>query len=70
MTSDRIRTALAGADQTKSVVMGVSVLGETGRTFTEFLPGTRAVIVADENTWAAAGPGVAESLRCLLYTST
>lgn len=63
MTSDRIRTALAGADQTKAVVMGVGVLPQTGATFVEHLPGKRAVIVADENTWAAAGPGVEASLR-------
>jgi glycerol-1-phosphate dehydrogenase [NAD(P)+] len=63
MTSSRIRTALAGAGQTKAVVMGVGVLDETGATFTRYLPDRRAVIVADENTWGAAGPGVEESLR-------
>jgi glycerol-1-phosphate dehydrogenase [NAD(P)+] len=63
MTSTRIETALAGAGQTKAVVMGVGVLDRTGATFTEYLPGMRAVIVADENTWGAAGPGVQESLR-------
>jgi glycerol-1-phosphate dehydrogenase [NAD(P)+] len=63
MTSSRIRTALAGAGQTKAVVMGVGVLDKTGATFADFLPGKRAVIIADENTWGAAGPGVQASLR-------
>jgi glycerol-1-phosphate dehydrogenase [NAD(P)+] len=63
MASSRIRTALAGAGQTKAVVMGVGVLGQTGPTFAEFLPGKRAIIIADENTWGAAGVGVQESLR-------
>lgn len=63
MPSSRILTALAGAGQTKSVVMGVGVLDQTGATFAEYLPGRRAIIVADENTWGAAGPGVQESLR-------
>lgn len=61
--SVRIETALAGADQTKAVVMGVGVLDRTGATFGEYLPGRRAVVIADENTWRAAGPGVQDSLR-------
>jgi len=63
MTPTRIRTALAGAGQTKAVVMGVGVLDQTGATFAEFLPGKRAIIIADENTWGAAGPGVQSSLQ-------
>ncbi len=43
--------------------MGVGVLGRTGATFAEYLPGMRAIIIADENTWGAAGEGVLESLR-------
>jgi glycerol-1-phosphate dehydrogenase [NAD(P)+] len=43
--------------------MGVGVLDETGATFAQYLPGRRAVIVADDNTWGAAGSGVEESLR-------
>lgn len=62
MTSSLIDIALAGADQTRAVVMGVGVLDRTGATFAEQLPGMRAVIVADENTWAAAGPAVQASL--------
>jgi glycerol-1-phosphate dehydrogenase [NAD(P)+] len=63
MTTSRIETALAGADQTKAVVLGVGALALTGATFRDQLPGRRAVIVADENTWGAAGPGAQESLR-------
>ncbi|HSN10691.1 MAG TPA: sn-glycerol-1-phosphate dehydrogenase [Propionibacteriaceae bacterium] len=63
MTTTRIETALAGADQTRAVVMGVGALHLTGATFREHLPGMRAVILADENTWEAAGPGAQESLR-------
>ena len=62
-TSHRIETALAGAGLTKAVVMGVGVLERTGATFAHHLPTMRAIVVADENTWAAAGPGVMDSLR-------
>jgi glycerol-1-phosphate dehydrogenase [NAD(P)+] len=63
MATSRIETALAGAGQTKAVVSGVGVLDRIGATFVEYLPGMRAIIVADENTWGAAGPGVRDSLR-------
>lgn len=65
MTSSRIQTALAGAGQTKAVVSGVGVLARAGATFAEYLPGMRAIIIADENTWGAAGPGVQDSLRAV-----
>lgn len=63
MVSDRIRAALAGAGQTRTVVMGEGVLDATGATFAEYLSGLRAVIIADENTWAAAGAGAQGSLQ-------
>ncbi|MFC7580045.1 sn-glycerol-1-phosphate dehydrogenase [Schaalia naturae] len=61
--SDLIRQALADADDTAVVVMGHDVLGETGRVFTELFGGSRAIVVADENTWAVAGDAVTASLR-------
>ena len=42
--------------------MGVDILGRTGSTFASLFPGERAVIVADENTFAAAGEEVRNSL--------
>ena len=63
MTSDLIRDALAAASDTAAVVVGPGVVEQTGPTFTTVFPGRRAVVVADETTWAVAGPQVTGSLR-------
>lgn len=63
MTSDLIRDALAAASDTAAVVVGPGVVEQTGPTFTTVFPGQRAVVVADETTWAVAGPQVTGSLR-------
>ena len=58
MTSELIQRALETATDTKSIVAGRGVVNETGRVFTECFGDAHAIIVADENTWAAAGEAV------------
>ena len=43
--------------------MGRDVLGETGRVFTELFGDSKAIIIADENTWAVAGEQTKASLE-------
>lgn len=54
--------ALRTAEQTRAVVMGRNVLGRTGPLFGQMFPGKRVLVVADENTYRAAGPPVVASL--------
>ena len=42
--------------------MGEGVTAQAGSVFTRVFPGARAVLVADGNTWAVAGPAVESSL--------
>jgi len=58
-----IESALARGLDTRAVVMGVDVLGRAGPLFTELFPGASAVLVADGNTWGAAGEPVRASLE-------
>ncbi|MDN5962979.1 MAG: sn-glycerol-1-phosphate dehydrogenase [Actinomyces sp.] len=60
---DLIQTALADADDTRSVVMGYDVLAETGRVFRDRFGDAHAIVVADGNTWEVAGDAVTASLR-------
>ena len=53
--SELIDKALADCDDTDVVIMGHDVLDETGRVFKELFGGAKAIIIADENTWAVAG---------------
>ena len=50
--SELIDKALADCDDTDVVIMGHDVLDETGRVFKELFGGAKAIIIADENTWA------------------
>lgn len=63
MTSDLIQKALETATDTKAIVAGDGVVAETGAVFAAQFPGKKAVLVADENTWAAAGEAVEQSLE-------
>lgn len=63
MASELIATALKTADETKAIAFGDDVLGETGKIFAEQFPGARVLVVADENTFAAAGKEVVASLK-------
>ena len=83
--SELIDKALDDCGDTDVVAMGRDVLGETGRVFTELFGDSKAIIIADENTWAVAGEQTKASLEgagvkmvepmifpgrpCLLYTS-
>src|SRR5690625_1803092 len=62
-TENPLQAALAEATDTRVIVAGPDVLDRTGSAFTEtFGPGALAQLVADENTWAAAGDQVRASL--------
>lgn len=63
MSKTLIEQALETADETEAIVIGYDVLRETGPMFKELFPGMRCLLVADENTYAAAGEPVTESLR-------
>lgn len=60
----RMEQALLHATDTKACVVGENVLGQVPAFAREFFPGaTRAMIVADPRTWAAAGEAVAALLK-------
>ena len=63
MTSELIQRALETATDTKSIVAGRGVISQTGRVFTDCFGDAHAIIVADQNTWAAAGDAVQASLE-------
>lgn len=54
--------ALGSARETRVLIVGRGVLADTARVFREQFPGGRAVIVADETTYALAGRAVGETL--------
>ncbi|WP_040158312.1 sn-glycerol-1-phosphate dehydrogenase [Nigerium massiliense] len=60
--SELIEQALQTATDTKDIVTGSGVVDRAGEVFVKNFPGKRAIIVADENTWAAAGEAVQKSL--------
>ncbi len=57
-----IDQALQTADETDSILIGYEVLEKTGELFVELFPDKSCLIVADENTYSAAGAPVVESL--------
>lgn len=63
MSSDLIKTALETASETKAIEFGKNALEKTGPMFAELFPGEKVILVADENTYGAAGAGVVESLK-------
>ncbi|MFT0847346.1 sn-glycerol-1-phosphate dehydrogenase [Actinomycetaceae bacterium L2_0104] len=63
MASELIATALKTADETKAIAFGDNVLGETGKIFAEQFPGAKVLVVADGNTFEAAGGPVVDSLK-------
>ncbi len=56
----RIEKALQAAGETRDLRIGQGVIGETDRMFREQFPGKKAVIIADDNTFRAAGKTVFE----------
>jgi glycerol-1-phosphate dehydrogenase [NAD(P)+] len=57
-----IELALENARDTRRVLLGHGVVGETGRLAAELFGGAACVIVADENTFPAAGRQVFDAL--------
>jgi glycerol-1-phosphate dehydrogenase [NAD(P)+] len=77
VTKLTLAEALSSARETRALIIGRGVLGETPRVFRDHFQGGPAVIVADERTFAAAGRAVAEAfatagITCLapfIYTA-
>lgn len=63
MPKTLIELALETADETEAILIGYDVLGQTGELFKQLFPGQRCLLVADENTYAAAGEPVWKSLQ-------
>lgn len=61
--NQQVAKALAAATDTAALEIGIDILDRTASMFREQFPSKRALIVADENTWRAAGAEVAASLR-------
>ena len=56
--NQRVAKALAAATETAAMEIGVDILNRVPAMFKEQFSGKRALIVADENTWRAAGEAV------------
>lgn len=59
---ERIALALERTTDTKALVLGVGAMEKTAEMFKQLFPGKKAIIVADTNTWEAAGRKVSEVL--------
>src|SRR5687768_17212554 len=58
-----VAEALSSARETRALLIGNSVLSQTGRIFKEQFPANNAVIVGDEPTFNLAGDTVMNALR-------
>ncbi|MDR1724598.1 MAG: sn-glycerol-1-phosphate dehydrogenase [Tannerella sp.] len=58
-----VENALKSANETKALVIGRGVLAGVSTLFNEQFTGERAVIIADDNTYKAAGKQVGELLK-------
>lgn len=58
-----VTEALRRASDTKALEFGVGAIEKTGKMFKELFPSSRAVVVADRNTWKAAGERVFRNLE-------
>ena len=70
MNDERINSALAGATDTRSVVIGSGVLGSVSDVFGQSFDDRPAVVIADENTWRVAGKQVQQHLESAGRTTT
>lgn len=61
--SELIEKALADSDDTDVVVMGHGVLDQTGEVFKKLFGDAKGIVIADGNTWEAAGDAVTASLK-------
>ena len=62
VSNERIEAALKEASDTRAVVIGGGALAEVGAVFKQSFGEQAAFLVADDNTWAAAGRSVHEQL--------
>ena len=62
-SNQSVAKALAAATDTAALEIGIDILDRVPVIFKEQFPGAKAVVVADENTWAAAGEAVDAYLR-------
>ncbi len=62
---NKIKKALERTTDTKDLLIGRGVILRTGEMFAKLFPGSKAVIVADENTWKVAGVHVENSLKAI-----
>lgn len=60
---NRVEKALERASETRAVEIGSGILSRAGALFGELFPGREALIVADTNTFEAAGRAVQQSLQ-------
>ena len=58
-----IDRALATATDTKEIAFGMGVLDQTGPMFARLFPGAKVLVVADGNSFAAAGGHVFYGMR-------
>lgn len=64
MTNEqRMKSALEAATETKALEIGVNNLSGVAKMFQEQFPGKRAIIIADPNTYKAAGAFVLECFQ-------
>ena len=63
MAESRLARAVGAAGDTRAIRFGPGVVRRTGALFAEQFPGAKALVVADENTFRAAGAEVLASLR-------
>ena len=61
--NNKIDKALKAACDTKALLIGSGVLSQVTSIFKKQFPGKKAIIIADTNTFAAAGKRVSEYLR-------
>lgn len=62
-SKERIEKALLVANDTKGVELGQGVIAGTPELFNRFFSGRKAVVIADKNTWRAAGERVYNILK-------
>lgn len=59
----RLTLAVANSRDVAEILLRRGAVGEAGQLFSRHFPGMSACIIADENTWAAAGIAVEQALR-------
>lgn len=63
MADSSIQHALSRADETKVLIIRRGAISDLGSVFDKYFSGLPAMIVADENTFAAAGKKVSDALK-------